>query len=298
VKNKMSQDEYRQKVFALINLPTLPVIATEILRIIHEDKLSVNQMLPIIERDPPLAMKILKFANSSYYGLQEKVRSLRHAMVVIGMRQLSELSMAFSVIKIFDQGDGQRNLPWKSFWEHSAACGHIAQLLVEMLNIRIVNSPYSLGLLHDIGKLVMYRVNSLEYADAYNFAIREKCTSYVAEKEVIGLTHAEVGMWIAERWELPRSLITGIGYHHEPSQVAEPDLALSTALTQLADLVCNFNSIMFGTGYVRSIPRDEEGWAIIKNQCNLMDDLDFEHFVMSIEDEISTINEMIKIVRN
>jgi HD-like signal output (HDOD) protein len=156
----MSQDEYRQKVFALINLPTLPVIATEILRIIHEDKLSVNQMLPIIERDPPLAMKILKFANSSYYGLQEKVRSLRHAMVVIGMRQLSELSMAFSVLKNFRSRRWSANLPWKSFWEHSAACGHIAQLLVEMLNIRVVNSPYSLGLLHDIGKLVMYRVNS------------------------------------------------------------------------------------------------------------------------------------------
>lgn len=296
--NKLTPEEYRQKVFSLINLPTLPVIATEILRIIHEDKLSVNQMLPVIERDPPLAMKILKFANSSYYGLQEKVRSLRHAMVVIGMRQLSELSMAFSVIKIFDQNDGQQSIPWKNFWEHSAACGHIAQLLMEVLNISIVNSPYSLGLLHDIGKLVMYKVNPQEYIEAYNFAMREKCTSYVAEKEVIGLTHAEVGMWIAERWELPQSLIAGIGYHHRPSQVPEPELAVSTALTQLADLVCNFSSIMFGTGYVQSVPRDEEGWSIIKQHCNLMDDLDFEHFVMSIEDEINTINEMIKIVRN
>ncbi len=296
--NKLSPDEYRQKVFSLINLPTLPVIATEILRIIHEDKLSVNQMLPVIERDPPLAMKILKFANSSYYGLQEKVRSLRHAMVVIGMRQLSELSMAFSVIKIFDQSEGQQVIPWKNFWEHSAACGHIAQLLMEVLNLSVVNSPYSLGLLHDIGKLVMYKVNPPEYIEAYNFAMREKVPSYVAEKEVIGLTHAEVGMWIAERWELPQSLIAGIGYHHHPGAVTDPELAISTSLTQISDLVCNFNSIMFGTGYIQSVPRDEEGWSVIKQYSSLMDDIDFEHFVMSIEDQVNTINEMIKIVRN
>lgn len=298
MKSKITPDEYHQRVISLINLPTLPIIATEILRIIHEDKLSVNQILPVIERDPPLAMKILKFANSSYYGLQEKVRSLRHAMVVIGMRQLSELSMAFSVIKIFDHNEGQQAIPWKSFWEHSAACGHVAQLLMEILNVSIVNSPYSLGLLHDIGKLVMYKVSPQEYIEAYNFAMREKCTSYVAEKEVIGMTHAEVGMWIAERWELPRSLIAAIGYHHNPGLVTDPELAISTALIQLADLVSNFNSIMFGTGYVQSIPRDEEGWAIIKQHNKMLDDLDFEYFVMSIEDEVNTISEMIKIVRN
>jgi HD-like signal output (HDOD) protein len=100
----MSQEvikAYQKKLNEINNLPTLPIIATEIMRITRNDNYSARQIQGIIEKDPPLAMKILKVANSAHYGVKKPVKSLRHAVVIIGMKQLSNIAISFSVLKRF-----------------------------------------------------------------------------------------------------------------------------------------------------------------------------------------------------
>lgn len=287
---------YHDQVMALTRLPTLPAIAMELMEVTRNDRLSVNQMLPIIEKDPPLAMKVLKIANSAYYGLHRKVDSLRHALVIIGLKELSDLALSFSVFRAFARDEATHGLRWKRLWEHSAACGHVCQLLQSKLELDIPSSPYALGLLHDIGKLILYKLEPERYLECLEMARDEKVYSYQIEAREIGVDHMQVGRWIAEKWQLPNALIAAMGHHHFPEQVEEPDLRNAAALVQLSDLVCNLQMLGFGTDYVRSIPREEAGWLILQQESEALADLDFERFVLGINDELETIRNMVLLI--
>lgn len=295
---KKPADYYRDKVYSLTNLPTVPVIATEILKITRQDNYSVGQLLPIIEKDPPLALKILQIVNSAYYGMRYKVDSLQQAIVIIGMKELSHLVLGFSVIKIFKSNSQvDQMLEWQKLWEHSATCGHVAQLLVNMLNIQIKTSPYSLGLLHDVGKLVLFRLEPEQYLKTIQYAHENHISAREAEMEMFGVDHGQTGRWLAEKWDLPETIADTIGFHHNPELVDDPERQLYCSLIQLANLVCNLKSVKFGGDYVQSIPRDEAGWKILQDRYSDLRNLDFERFVMSIDDEFENIQKMVELTQ-
>lgn len=290
-------DFYREKISSLSNLPTLPGIASEIVQATRSDDLSVNQLLPIIEKDPPLAIKVLKVANSAYYTSTEDVLTLQQAVVRIGMKELNQLAISFSILKAFSFDEQNTSLNWKCFWEHSAACGHIAELLDKKLDLRISENPYSLGLLHDIGKLVLHRLDSNRYIEAVEHSQENNLNSLEGERDIFGITHEDAGRWIAEKWKLPKALTHSIGSHHHPSHDNE-GYRDSVALIQIADFVSNFNFLEFGSGYVHTVPRDESGWQILQENHHQLKEIDFEHFVMSIQDELDEIKLQVKMVKS
>ncbi len=287
---------YREQVNALTRIPSLPLIATELMKATHNDNLSVNQILPIIEKDPPLAMKVLKIANSAYFGMPRKVESLRHALVILGMKELSDLSIGFSVMNTLSDSENASGIEWGKLWEHSAGVGHIAQLLQELLGIHTSSSPYALGLLHDVGKIILYRLEPTKYIQVLEHALGNNISTEEAELLILGIDHMTVGGWIAEKWQLPDSIHEAIMYHHTPQLVQDPDLRVSTALIQLADIVANLHSISFGRVFQRSIPREEPGWIILREVSSKLADMDFERFVMSIQDELDVIKEMVRML--
>lgn len=286
---------YEDRIRNLVNLPTLPIIATEIIRISREDRLSINQMLPIIEKDPPLAMKVLKFANSPFYGLTEKVQSLRHAIVVIGLAQLTELATAFTIIRAFEKDD--ESLPWGQFWEHSSATGFMAQTIAEELGITTTENIYSIGLLHDIGKLILYRVDPRSYREAYLLSARQQITSVAAEEEVFGFSHADAGYWISERWELPQSIRIGIRYHHALDAIAEPHFNTLVAIINLADAFVNFRIARFGTRVTPLNAEQLEGWRFLQQNNPGKDWPDFDTLAERIKEQSPVINEMVRLMQ-
>lgn len=286
---KYPPEYYEERIHSLTNLPTLPVIATEILHIVRQDNFSANQLCPLIEKDPPLAMKVLKIANSSYYGLRDKVESLNRAIVILGMKELSQLVMGFSVIKAFGESKEDTHR-WKKFWEHSSACGHVAELLNTQLSTSISSSCYSLGLLHDVGKLTLYKLDPKNFYEALDVAHQESCGLLEAEKSVIGVTHAQVGKWITEKWQLPDAIIYAAGYHHNPKDVSDDQYRVSTALIQLSDIITNLRLFNFGTEFLKTIPFEVDGWSIINESFPSISGMDFEYFVMKLEDELDTIH--------
>jgi len=292
-----SHDYYREQINSLTRIPSLPLIATELMEATNDDKLSVNQLLPIIEKDPPLAMKVLKIANSAYYGMYRRVESLRHALVIIGMKELGDLSIGFSVMNTLSDPGDPAGLQWNKLWEHSAGVGHIAQMLQENLGIQTGSSPYALGLLHDVGKIILYRLEPEKYVQIIDFALKNGTSSEEAENHFLGIDHMTVGGWIAEKWQLPVSIHDAIKFHHSPDRVNDPESSVSTALVQLADIVANLQSISFGKAFQRTIITEEPCWIILKDVSPKLVDLDFEHFVMSIEDEVMVIKDFIRLLR-
>ena len=295
MENKRAQ-YYREKIKTLIGLPTLPTIAIEIQNIMREDKLSVIQTVPIIEQDPSLALKILKVANSAFYGMREKVNSLRAAVVIIGMRDLTGIVLGFSVLKTLSKTEDASELDWKKFWEHSIAVGHIVELLDEELGINFKDSLYSIGLLHDIGQLVLYRIEPLEYEKAYKFSMSEKISLIQAEEQVIGITHQQAGQWIAERWGLSPLIQTVNGNHHNPSNIEDVELRLAAALVQLASYIADSIHMNFGYRKLKTQEAIPEAWEIIQTRSARARESELGELLLELEKHWEAVREMVKLL--
>jgi putative nucleotidyltransferase with HDIG domain len=295
--NEMTNPEhYRKRISGLDRIPTLPVIANQIMQIAQDENKSLRQLVPIIEKDPPLALKVLKMANAAYYGLRRQVDSLRDAVMILGMDSLYQLALSFSVIKVLETGHSANQVAWDKFWEHSAAVGHIAELLKKKLQLRTIPNAFSLGLLHDIGKLVFVKLEPEAYPKLIIECREDDMPLYDGEIAKFGVSHEQIGIWIAEKWQLPAALISSIGYHHRPHEATE-ELQLNAALVQIANLVANLNEISFGAGFFHIVPQELSGWKIIQETQTHLAEMDFELFVMSIQDEINRISEIVKLIQ-
>ncbi|MCF7801467.1 MAG: HDOD domain-containing protein [Candidatus Marinimicrobia bacterium] len=235
IQNNSKIDAYRDRIDQLQNLPTVPVIATQLLEIISEDKASVKQLLPIIEKDPSLALKILHVANSAYYGLFKNIDSLRQAVVLIGLTDLYNLVLGFSVIKSFNQQvENSKWVDWNEFWGHSVTAGSIAQLIKTEFRLPMLGNPYALGLLHDIGKLVLFQIARPEYMETLKIQEEQNRSSSDVEMEIMGIDHSLVGSWLAERWQLPESVVETMATHHKATPEDSEYLGI-VALITIAD---------------------------------------------------------------
>lgn len=228
-------DAYRDRIDQLHNLPTVPVIATQLLEIISEDKASVKQLLPIIEKDPSLAFKILHVANSAYYGLFKNIDSLKQAVVLIGLTDLYNLVLGFSVIKSFNQYMGNSKwVDWNEFWEHSVTVGSIAQLIKTEFRLPMIGNPYAQGLVHDIGKLVLFQIARPEFMEILKREEEQTRSSTDIEMEVLGFDHSQAGSWLAQRWQLPESIVETMANHHKANPDESEYLGI-VALITIAD---------------------------------------------------------------
>lgn len=276
-------------------LPTLPVIAAQLQDVLRDNTMSIGQMIPIISKDPSLAMKLLKTANSAYYGLKIKVESLRQAIVTIGMQELTVLALVFSVAKTIDR-NRFAPISWKRFWEHSSATAHIADQLNKKYRLGFPNSAFSIGLLHDIGKLILYLLDDRLYEEAILLAQNSNYTSVDAENELFGLSHIEAGATVMEKWNMPDTLILGAAFHHNPTEAPQDSYQSLAALIGLADLLSNLKGYNFGTAPLPSVPEDVPAWLILKTNYPEFADIDVATILAGLEDQMEEMKKTISLI--
>lgn len=175
----------------------------------------------IISADPALAARLLKVVNSPFYGLMAKVETIPHALNIIGSDQLSELALATSVASQFE---GMHNLgiDLDAFWRHSVGVGVATRYIASHLGFQDVDRFYLAGMLHDIGKLVIYREipGQMETVLA-QFSQNSHETLLQLEEKLMGFNHAQIGAILLHEWKLPNSLVDAVKYHHIPDNAAE-----------------------------------------------------------------------------
>ncbi|MCP4266502.1 MAG: HDOD domain-containing protein [Candidatus Brocadiaceae bacterium] len=204
------------------SMPTLPTIALRVIEVTSNPDSSANDLMRIISPDVSLTIKILKIANSPFYGLTREISSLQHALTVLGFTEIRNLvisTVAFESFKGFKQ-DGKFDIG--KFWKHSFCCGLAAKLIATDLK-NSSNELFVAGLVHDIGKLAMYLTFPVEFMTQVEIMspLKIKYTAFEAERGVFGMTHDEVGMKLLERWMFPKNLITAVGFHHRPQEAGE-----------------------------------------------------------------------------
>jgi putative nucleotidyltransferase with HDIG domain len=221
----MSSHAAATLVAKLKSIPTLPTVALRVMEVTANQNSSANDLMEIISPDVSLTTKILKIANSPFYGLTREISSLKHAVTILGFKEIRNLvisSVAFESFKNLKQ-DGIFDI--NKFWRHSFYCALAAKNIA--INLKIESSElFVAGLVHDIGKLAMYITFPSDYMMQLEIMnpVRLKYTSFEAEKSIFGMTHDEVGMKLLKKWMFPENLLIAVGYHHHPQEADKKSL--------------------------------------------------------------------------
>jgi len=193
-----------------------PGVYFKLREVIEDPDGTFDQITEIIKSDPGLAARLLKIANSSFYGLAAKVETIQHALSIIGSDQLSDLALATSVINRF-KGIPKDLVDVGRFWRHNVACGVAARHIALYKNFEHPEWYYLAGILHDLGKLILLKEIPDEYAKVLA-EVRENDNLRLKDVEtrILKFNHVQVGSILLKEWKLPPSLVGAINYHHDP----------------------------------------------------------------------------------
>ena len=232
----------------VVNLVSFPDVAFRIEEKLADENSSIGEIAKVIEVDPAVSAALLRLANSASYGACGQVSSVSRAVMVVGLRDLRDLTYCICAAQA-TRGLENDIISVEDFWRHSLYCAVGARLIASVARCQADGSPFTAGLLHDIGQLVMYHQDP----DASRAALEvlvdlyDGTDDFCAERDVFHYDHAAVGAALAERWNLPSAITRCIRYHHEPysaDEVSETLLMVHIA-NSLAVLVeldsVNFN---------------------------------------------------------
>ncbi len=218
-----------------IALPEISSIVFELNEVIANPLSTADQMAQVIHKSPSLTALLLKIVNSALYSLPAPVDRVSLAVTLIGTRELSALALGLSVISAFSHIP-RRVIDMRRFLEHSLACGIACRLLAAQKNLRQTEQLFSAGLLHDLGRLILYLFFPDDMLAALRTARREGICLYEAERRELGCIHAWIGQVLLKKWHLPLLLEHASCFHHEPEVSPDP---LPAAIVHVADVLVN-----------------------------------------------------------
>lgn len=231
-----AQNALFKRLSTLKNLPTLPHILLKLIEACNRDNQDMNGISDIVSKDPALSAKILTLVNSAYLGLPQKVEAINQAVMLVGTNGIKNIAICACVYEAFPKSQGNGIFSLKKFWWHSLRCAFLAQRMAYELDACQPDEAFLSGLLHDIGKVVLWVNFRKTYEDLLDKSGNDRALLLAGEAHM-GATHGEVGAWLLERWQLHPSIVDPVRYHHE-----EPDrIAQAFTMVQIiyvANLLC------------------------------------------------------------
>ena len=224
-----------QRLDNIYDLPSMPHTLNSVLGGLDSISSSAQTMEKIIRDDPVLTAKMLRIANSPYYGLRREVSSIARAVVILGFEEVRSIAIGLSFTGIFSNDLGFEEFDTKSIWLHSIGVAKISKMLAEDISGLEADELFTAGMVHDLGRFLLCLYFSSELREILELRRQEELSLYDAEEQY-GLTHSEVGAYLAKRWNLSEMLKDVIRYHHCPNSAGPNTLAASVVF--LADEIC------------------------------------------------------------
>jgi putative nucleotidyltransferase with HDIG domain len=224
------------------DLPALPTVVSQVIRLTEDPDSTAADLNAVISRDQALTAKVLRLANSAYYGFPRRVATVTEAVVLLGFNTIRNLVLAASVSNVLQREAPGYRLGRGDLWWHSLTSAMAARLLARKIRFRAAEEAFVAGLLHDIGKLVLSQYVAETYAQILERVTRDGLPFMEAEQATLGFDHAQAGGLVAEKWNLPEGLVEAISFHHRPGAARKhPALA---ALAHTGDAL----ALMLGAG--------------------------------------------------
>jgi HD-like signal output (HDOD) protein len=196
-------------------LPVIPKIITEISQLLGNPNTSIKDLSHIIEKDQALTLKVLSVANSPLYGIQREINSLHAAILILGFKELRSIVTALGMKSTFKMISDE-NFDFHKFWLHSMVVGIAAKRITKELGFNFDGDSLVAGILHDFGLLVLHEFLPDSYEQILSYSTENNIDILEAEYTILGLSHQEIGNFLAKKWKLTPTLTNCLTYHHRP----------------------------------------------------------------------------------
>jgi putative nucleotidyltransferase with HDIG domain len=258
-----------------VSMPTLPAVVQRVGDLLKDPTSGPREISALVAEDPTLAARVLKIANSAYYGLSQPCVSTDQASVVLGVRVLRNVVTQAAVTSRFDHiQDHSRALD--ELWRHAQLTARVSSLLAHRSRVELGLSPeefHACGLLHEIGKIVMLENMGQEFLDVIRRSEVEKLPPCLGEEQRFGFNHTDVGAMLAVHWGLPAEVVSVIQFHHGPREAIERN--------RVVLLVANANLLVH-----HALSGDHDDPIGVED---ILDESTLEHLGLSTEDIVEAI---------
>lgn len=275
---KEKKEKTEQALSNIYTLPSMPSIMIELSKLLKKPNSTANEMAQIILKDPGLTSKILSIANSPLYGLPRKITTVEFAILIIGLDEIKNIVTALTMIDSF-KSKSDNNLNQKEFWAHSLICGLLCKKIAEDVGCSSSGEAFIAALIHDLGIPVIHKYFLTNFIVISEMNASQGMFFPEAEKEVLGLTHQEIGKFLAVKWNLPSLLCDTILYHHKPSEAKEEQTLAS--LVHIADYATQ--KLNFGAFYW---DKDFQLDPVVLEMYKFRDQNQLDEFILRYKDVV------------
>ena len=287
----MDPVKVRNTILAKVrDLPTLPNVIHKVLTLVRDESTSAKKLGDLISYDQAISSRLLKVANSAYYGFMHEIATVQHAIVMMGFKEIKNLATGIAVFDTMRGDNSETSLMREEFWMHSMGCALAGQIICKKVGGVDAGTSFTSSLLHDIGKLVLDVALTQEYVKVVE-KVRVSGVSMVdAEQEILGFNHADVGRWLCEKWKFPPILVSPISFHHHVDMVDVNYMGI-TSIVHLADILCKRAQI--GSGGDNHIPVIQPH---AQKHLKLKED-DLEKMVVQLKQEEDKANSFLSAIK-
>ncbi len=208
------------KLQSIQNIAAMPTVASQVLSAVDNQDFSAAKIAVLLEQDQSLVARLLRVANSPFYGFSRKISTVELAVVVLGTNAIKEILIGLSIKRMFRKVQSL-GFNIDAFWTYSLYCASASRVIARKIGYRLAGEAFVAGLMHDIGILIIAQYFGVDYAKIRELMISRNMSLIEAEKYVLKTTHCEIGAWIGKKWNLPDRLLMSILNHHTHFSVFE-----------------------------------------------------------------------------
>jgi putative nucleotidyltransferase with HDIG domain len=268
-------------------LPPFPAVINRALTLMNNPQVSVQEIVETIQYDQSITANVLKICNSPFYGLRKPVGSLQEAVFYLGFSQLLEILLRDSTGSMMGRAISGYDLEAGELWKHSVSSALLSQIIARRINREPSPLLFTAALIHDIGKVMLNSYVADQYQSIKELVQTEGLSFLEAEKEILGIDHAELSALIIEQWNFPQEIIQAIRYHHTPlSATSNQDYVYQIYLCDLVTILTGIGGGVDGLSY--------SGFKDIMVHYNL-NEKDIERFMAQLGDQINKVEAMIQL---
>ncbi len=245
--------EANELIKKIKDLPTISTVAMQINEEMKKESLTAKSLAALINQDPSLTAKLLKLANSAYYGLVKEVTTMEKAVTVLGLNTIQSLALTVSVYKVFKSGSTE--FDFQGLWLHCLGCGVAAKNLVLSRAPALAEQAFVCGIIHDVGKIAIADKLPEELVAMIRLISDKGMSQKEAEAEIFGFSHQKIGGRMAATWNFPDNYVFAVKSHHGVFPLKEQD---DPAATTLAEAVLVGNKIAKSLAFGHTSDPDKE----------------------------------------
>lgn len=244
-KKPLTGEELKRRILKTVDeLPPMPQVVMKAQEIMADATAGIQELTRVIETDQGIASKMIKLANSAYYGLSGKVATVQKATMMLGQQTLKEVLLTVGYSKLMDQSLDGYDFAAGDLWRHSIAVGVSARIIADMKKTGDQSEVYLAGLIHDSGKLIL-NPYIIQLKPAFDkFMADESATFLNAEKRIFGFDHADIASDVCRKWHVPDAIAAAVRHHHAPSKSNGNSMSY---IIHLADQIARTAGLGYGS---------------------------------------------------